>query len=132
MQHEEGKAIGLSYFKERGFRDDIVEKFQLGYSLEKRNAFTEAALEAGFKLEFLVKAGLSILPEKEQGNEHIENKAFDRFSGRVLFPIHNTSGRVIAFGGRTLRSDKKVAKLFFVQSLTSYFLKKIHENRRQK
>ncbi len=110
LQHEEGKAIGLSYFKERGFRDDIVEKFQLGYSLEKRNAFTEAALEAGFKLEFLVKAGLSILPEKEQGAEHIENKAFDRFSGRVLFPIHNTSGRVIAFGGRTLRSDKKVAK----------------------
>lgn len=110
LHHEEGKAIGLSYFKERGFRDDIVEKFQLGYSLEKRNAFTEAALEAGFKLEFLVKAGLSIVPEKEQGAEHIEKKAFDRFSGRVLFPIHNTSGRLIAFGGRTLSSDKKIAK----------------------
>lgn len=99
--HAEGKAIGLSYFKERGFREDIIKKFELGYSLEERDAFTKRALKDGYKQEFLVKTGLSI--EGEHGT-------FDRFSGRVMFPIHNLTGKVIAFGGRILKTDKKFAK----------------------
>lgn len=98
----EGKAIGLSYFKERGFRNDIIEKFQLGYSPEGRTAFTDEALRLGYKSEYLVKAGLSI--QSEGG------KLFDRFAGRVMFPVHNATGRVIAFGGRILKTDKKLAK----------------------
>jgi DNA primase len=98
----EGKAIGLSYFKERGFRPDIIEKFQLGYSPESRSAFSEAAISAGYNKDILVKAGLSI--ESENG------KLFDRFAGRVMFPVHNVTGRVIAFGGRILKTDKKTAK----------------------
>ncbi|HQB79052.1 MAG TPA: CHC2 zinc finger domain-containing protein, partial [Tenuifilaceae bacterium] len=90
-KHTEGKSVALSYFKERGFRDDIIEKFQLGYCLEQRNAFTTAAQREGYKLEYLVKTGLSV---------QRENDAFDRFMGRVMFPIHSISGRVIAFGGR--------------------------------
>lgn len=100
-KHTEGKSVALSYFKERGFRDDIIEKFQLGYCLEQRNAFSTAAQREGYKLEYLVKTGLSI---------QRENDAFDRFMGRVMFPIHSISGRVIAFGGRIMRSDKKLAK----------------------
>ncbi|MDD2279608.1 MAG: DNA primase, partial [Bacteroidales bacterium] len=101
-KHSEGKSIGLSYFRERGFRDDIVEKFQLGYSLEQRDALTEAAQRLGYKKEYLVKAGLSI--ERDDGS------AFDRFFGRVIFPIHSISGRVIAFGGRIMKTDAKAAK----------------------
>ena len=97
-----GKAIGLSYFRQkRGFRDDIIKKFGLGYSPEERDAFTREALKQGYKKDFLVKTGLTIA-----GN----NYAFDRFNGRVIFPIHNLSGKVIGFGGRTMRSDKKIAK----------------------
>lgn len=110
---DEGKAIGLSYFKERGFRDDIIEKFQLGYSLEDRKAFSKKALESGYKLEYLVKAGLTISKELEE-NQVPDNinqvNYFDRFSGRVIFPIHSAAGRPIAFGGRILKSDKKMAK----------------------
>ena len=102
-ESEEGRAIGLSYFKERGFRDTTIEKFSLGYSPDSWDAFTKAALEKGYKLEYLEKAGLTIV--KEEGK-----KTFDRFKGRVIFPIHNISGRPIAFGGRTLSADKKVAK----------------------
>ena len=102
-ESDEGKAIGLSYFKERGFRDSTIEKFALGYSPDIWDAFTKAALEKGYKLEYLEKAGLTIV--KEEGK-----KTFDRFKGRVIFPIHNISGRPIAFGGRTLSADKKVAK----------------------
>jgi len=98
---EEGQAIGLSYFKERGFPDSIIEKFQLGYSPESRKALQQAAIDAGYKMEYLLKTGLCY--ENENGTG-------DRFAGRVMFPIHNISGRPIAFGGRTLRSDKKVAK----------------------
>lgn len=98
---QEGKAIGLSYFKERGFRRDIIEKFELGYSSEERDAFTKKALKEGYKQEYLVKTGFTI--EGEHGS-------FDRFSGRVMFPIHNLSGKVIAFGGRILKTDKKFAK----------------------
>lgn len=102
METEEGKSIGLSYFYERGFTNDIVAKFQLGYSPEKRTAFFEAATEKGYKPEYLETTGLCI--KKEEGG------MFDRFAGRVMFPVHNIAGRVIAFGGRTLRSDKKIAK----------------------
>lgn len=101
---EEGKAIGLSYFLERGFRRDIIDKFLLGYSPDTWRDLTDAALGAGYKLEYLVKAGLTIQ------NEEDSSKYFDRFRGRVLFPVHNASGRVIAFGGRTLKTDKKLAK----------------------
>ena len=101
---EEGKAIGLSYFKERGFRPDIIEKFQLGYSPDTWKDLTDAAIAAGYKLEYLVKAGLTIQ------NEEDKEKYFDRFKGRIIFPVHNPSGRVIAFGGRTLKTDKKIAK----------------------
>jgi DNA primase len=99
---DEGKAIGLSYFQERGFSKKIIDKFQLGYCPVKRTAFSEAAIKAGYKEEFLVKTGLSI--KRDDG------ALFDRFSGRVMFPIHSLSGRVIAFGGRILQTDKKTAK----------------------
>jgi len=103
-ESESGKAIGLTYFRERGMRPDIIEKFQLGFSPEGWRPLTDAALAAGYKLENLVKAGLTIQ------NEEDPNKFFDRFRDRVIFPVHNASGRVIAFGGRTLKTDKKVAK----------------------
>jgi DNA primase len=98
---QEGKSIGLSYFKERGFREDIIKKFELGYCLEERDFFTKKAIKEGYKKEYLVKTGFSI--EGEHGT-------FDRFSGRVMFPIHSLTGKVIAFGGRILRTDKKFAK----------------------
>lgn len=101
-KHSEGKNIGLSYFRERGFRDDIIEKFQLGYSLEQRDALTQAAQKSGYKQEYLTKTGLSIARN--------DGTAFDRFFGRVMFPIHSMSGRVIAFGGRIMKSDAKAAK----------------------
>ncbi len=116
---DEGKSIGLGYFKERGFREDIVQKFQLGYSINKRTEFTDTALANGHKFEYLVKSGLTIDFNKDEDktsaeSEHINNpsdkKYVDRFAGRVMFPVHNIGGRVIAFGGRTLRTDKKVAK----------------------
>jgi DNA primase len=100
---EEGKAIALSYFQERGFRKDIVEKFQLGYCLNTGDDFTKAALGKGYKLEYLEKVGL--VKSKEDRN-------FDFFRGRVMFPIHSVSGRILGFGGRTLVTDKKIAKYF--------------------
>ncbi|MDR2562529.1 MAG: DNA primase [Prevotellaceae bacterium] len=99
---EEGKAIGMSYFKERGFTKTVVEKFQLGYSPAKRSSFSDAAIAAGYKSEFLERTGLSI--KRDDG------ALFDRFAGRVIFPVISLSGRVIAFGGRTLQTDKKTAK----------------------
>ncbi|MEA3443879.1 MAG: DNA primase [Bacteroidota bacterium] len=99
--HDEGKAVGLSYFKERGFRDEIIEKFGLGYCLEKKDAFTEAALKKGYKMKFLTESGLTIKKDDWK---------VDRFNGRVIFPILNIAGKAIAFGGRTLKSDKKIAK----------------------
>ncbi|RZK49471.1 MAG: DNA primase [Pedobacter sp.] len=99
---DEGKSIGLSYFKERGFREDIIRKFNLGYSPDTWDALTEAAQAAQHSLEFLEKTGLSIKNEK--------GKYYDRFRGRVMFPIHNFTGRVIGFGGRTLKTDKNVPK----------------------
>ena len=103
---EPGKAIGLSYFKERGFTDETIKKFGLGYSLDEWEAFTKAALDEGYQLEFLEKTGLTIVKEQTGG----ESKRFDRFKGRVMFPIHSMSGRVLGFGGRILGNDKKAAK----------------------
>ena len=98
---QEGKSIGLSYFVERGFREDIIKKFQLGYNPDSWDAFTGEALKQGYQLEFLEKSGLTIVKEA---------KHFDRFKGRVMFPIHNLSGRVLGFGGRILKTDPKAAK----------------------
>lgn len=101
LKTEEGKAIGLSYFKERGFTDETIKKFELGYSPDSWDAFTSHAIKKGYKLEFLEKTGLSIVKEEKQ---------FDRFKGRVMFPILSMSGRTLGFGGRILTSDKKAAK----------------------
>lgn len=100
---QSGQAIALSYFKERGFSAETIEKFQLGWSPEGRSAFCDAALKAGYKREFITGTGLGI--EREGSGDLI-----DRFYERVMFPVHSVSGRVIAFGGRTLRTDKSVAK----------------------
>lgn len=102
-EHIEGKSVGLSYFKERGFREDIIRKFQLGYSLEQRDAFTQDALKSGYKEEYLVKTGLTIKSEHN-------NQLIDRFRGRVMFPVHTLSGKVIAFGGRILRKAENTGK----------------------
>ncbi len=105
---DSGKAIGLSYFKERGFSEDTIREFQLGYNPDQWSAFTEAALDKGYKLDYLQKTGLTIVKPAAEPNR--EDRTFDRFKGRVLFPIHSLSGRVLGFGGRTLSSDKKIAK----------------------
>ena len=102
LNSEEGKAIGLSYFKERGFTNETIAKFGLGYSPETWDAFTKEALAKGYQLEFLEKVGLTILRE--------DGKHFDRFKGRVMFPIQSLSGRNLGFGGRILNNDKKAAK----------------------
>jgi DNA primase len=98
---DEGISVGLTYFKERGFRHDTLKKFGIGYSFERRDAFSTKALEDGYKQEFLVKTGLSISHEE---------RIFDRFSGRVMFPIHSLSGQILGFGGRILKTDAKTAK----------------------
>ncbi|WP_324025561.1 DNA primase [Maribacter sp. BPC-D8] len=107
-QSELGKAIGLSYFKERGFTDETIKKFELGYCLDNWDGFTTAALDKGYKLEYLAKTGLTIV--KEDPNNPNGSRKFDRFKGRVMFPIHSLSGRVLGFGGRILTNDKKAAK----------------------
>ncbi|SEA21313.1 DNA primase [Pedobacter hartonius] len=99
---EHGRAIGLSYFRERGFREDIIKKFELGYSPDQWDALILSAKAAGHKEEYLERTGLSIRNDK--------GKVYDRFRGRVMFPIHNFTGRVIGFGGRTLKTDKNVPK----------------------
>ena len=101
LNAEEGKAIGYSYFKERGFTNETIKKFSLGYSPEAWDAFTKEALGKGYKLEFLESTGLTI-PR--------DDRPFDRFKGRVMFPIQSMSGRVLGFGGRILTNDKKAAK----------------------
>ena len=108
---DEGRSVGLSYFTERGLRSDIIQKFQLGYSMEERKAFSKAALKAGYKPKYLVKTGMSILSNTyTEGQEITIQDIFDRYAGRVMFPIQDEGGRVVAFGGRTLSSDKKIAK----------------------
>ncbi|MFK8045022.1 MAG: DNA primase [Crocinitomicaceae bacterium] len=101
--NETGRAIGLSYFTNRGFREDIIKKFNLGYCLETSNALTDSALKKGYKLEFLQKSGLT---------KTKDGRNFDFFRGRVMFPIHSVAGKVLGFGGRTLKADKKIAKYF--------------------
>jgi DNA primase len=103
LHHEEGEAIGLSYFEERGFRRDIIELFQLGYCLNTGDDFSKSALSKGYQKNYLEQVGLT---------KTKDNRSFDFFRGRVMFPIHSISGRVLGFGGRTLQSDKKIAKYF--------------------
>ena len=108
---DEGKSVGLGYFKQRELSEAIIQKFQLGYSLEERNAFTQAAVKAGYLPKYLAKTGMSILSNKYvEGAEVKVTDVFDRYAGRVMFPIQDDGGRVVAFGGRTLTNDKKVAK----------------------
>jgi DNA primase len=102
LDTDEGKAIGLSYFKERGFSAETIKKFELGYSPDQWEAFTSEAIKQGYQQEFLVDSGLSV--KRDNGS------LYDRYRGRVMFPIHSFTGRVIAFGGRTLKSDKNVPK----------------------
>ena len=99
--NEEGLAIGMSYFKERGFRDAIINKFQLGYCLNQRDAFIQHAIKNGYSKDLLLKIGLA------SGNE---DRMYDKYQGRVIFPIHNLTGKVIGFGARILSSDKTKAK----------------------
>jgi len=101
LNNEQGKAIGLSYFKERGYREETIKKFELGYALNEWEAFTKTALDKGYDIQYLEKTGLTIVKETKQ---------FDRFKGRVLFPIHSMSGRVLGFGGRILNRSEKAAK----------------------
>jgi DNA primase len=115
--HIDGKAIGLSYFRERGFREDIIRKFELGFSLEQRDGFSQAALQKGFKKEYMVKTGLSM--------ENDFGQLTDRFRGRVMFPVHSLSGKVVAFGGRILKKDDKMAK--YVNSPESEIYHKSNE-----
>ena len=102
FQHSEGRSVGLAYFHERGFRDDIIHKFALGYSLEQRDALAIEAKKRGYKEEYLLKTGLCL----EGQNGYIS----DRFRGRVIFPVFSLSGKVLAFGGRVLRKSDKLAK----------------------
>lgn len=102
LESEEGKAIGMTYFKERAFTDETIKIFQLGYAIDQRSAFTDTALKKGIKLESLEKTGLTIVDEQQH--------KLDRFRGRVIFPILSMSGRVLGFGGRILSSEKKLAK----------------------
>lgn len=101
LNNPKGKAIGLSYFKERGFTNETIKKFELGYGLDDWTAFTDTALKNGYDVKYLEQTGLTIVNE---------TKRFDRFKGRVLFPIHSMSGRVLGFGGRILTNEKKAAK----------------------
>jgi DNA primase len=101
LHTNQGKAIGLSYFKERGFRDETIKKFDLGYCLDEWGSFTNAAISKGYQLKYLESTGLTIVKDDKQ---------FDRFKGRVMFPIHSMSGRILGFGGRILTADKKSAK----------------------
>ncbi|WP_179414410.1 DNA primase [Mucilaginibacter sp. E4BP6] len=102
LDTDEGKNIGLSYFKERGFSKDTITKFELGYSPDQWEAFSAQAIKDGYQEQFIVESGLSV--KRDNGT------LYDRYRGRVMFPIHSFSGRVIAFGGRTLKSDKNVPK----------------------
>ena len=100
--HPDGQAIGMSYFRQRGFRDDIIKKFQLGFSTEGRDALAKEAKLKGFNPDFLIKTGLCYTRD--------DGQLRDRFWGRVMFPVHTLSGKVVAFGGRVLKTDSKVAK----------------------
>ena len=117
--HEEGKSVGMAYLRNRGFRDDIIEKFQLGYCTESHDAMSKEALQKGYKKEFLVKTGLCY--------ETDDHRLRDRFWGRVIFPVHTLSGKVVAFGGRVLASATKGVKVKYVNSPESDIYKKSNE-----
>ena len=119
LETEEGKAVGLSYFKERGFSEQTIKDFLLGYADRDRNSFSSQAIKSGYKKEYLTETGLSLegrVAEKEDQNydgslyHHSGGELYDRFRERVMFPIRGITGRVVAFGGRKLRGDKKIAK----------------------
>ncbi|AUS05756.1 DNA primase [Pseudotamlana carrageenivorans] len=113
---DQGKSIGLSYFKERGFTEETIDKFDLGYSLNEWQAFTDEALKKGYNIDYLAKTGLTIVKE---------DKRFDRFKGRVMFPIKSMSGRVLGFGGRILITDKKAAKYVNSPESEIYYKSKV-------
>lgn len=117
FNHVEGQTVGLAYFRQRGFRDDIIRKFQLGFCTRSWDAFAQAALQKGYNRDFLLKTGLCY--EKD------DHSLVDRFHGRVIFPVHGLSGKVVAFGGRILSSDKKQAK--YVNSPESEIYHKSNE-----
>ena len=118
LNTEKGRAVGLAYFRKRGFRDDILDKFFLGYCPEEPDALARAALAKGFTKENLIKTGLCY--EREN-----DGQLRDRFHGRVIFPVHSISGKVVAFGGRIMTSDAKVAK--YVNSPESIIYSKSRE-----
>ena len=115
--HADGVAIGMAYFRQRGFRDDIIKKFQLGFSLANKDSMAQAALARGFNEEYLLKTGLCYKTD--------DGRLIDRYHGRVIFPVHTISGKVVAFGGRILNTDKKLAK--YVNSPESEIYSKSHE-----
>ena len=117
FNHAEGRSIGLSYFHERGFRDDIIKKFGLGYSLDQRDALYNEARARGYKKDYLLSTGLCL--------ENSNGQVSDRFRGRVIFPVYSLSGKVLAFGGRILKKDEKMAK--YVNSPESDIYHKSHE-----
>ncbi len=117
--HTEGRSVGMAYFRNRGFRDDIIEKFQLGYCTESHDAFAQEALRKGYKQEYLVKTGLCY--------ETDDHRLRDRFWGRVIFPVHTLSGKVVAFGGRVLASATKGVKVKYVNSPESEIYHKSNE-----
>ncbi|MDE5635757.1 MAG: DNA primase, partial [Muribaculaceae bacterium] len=116
-ENPDGVAIGLSYFRERGINDMAIKRFHLGYSLDSRNALYDAALKQGYNEKYLIDTGLCIKNDRGQ--------VYDRFKGRVIYPVFGVSGKVVAFGGRTLRSDKAVAK--YVNSPESTIYSKSNE-----
>lgn len=118
-QTEEGRNIGMAYFRSRGFRDDIIEKFQLGYCTESHDAMAREALSKGYKKEYLVKTGLCY--------ETDDHRLRDRFWGRVIFPVHTLSGKVVAFGGRVLAAATKGVKVKYVNSPESEIYHKSNE-----
>lgn len=117
MNTEKGQGIGMAYFRSRGFRDDTINKFQLGYAQPERNALTMAAMKKGLKEEYLIATGFCYKTE--------DGRLLDRYHGRVIFPVHTITGRVVAFGGRILSSDKKLAK--YVNSPESVIYHKSNE-----
>ena len=116
-EHIDGKSLGMGYFRERGFREDIIQKFQLGFSLDKRDDFSKEAVSKGYQKEFLLKTGLSLTNDR--------GELYDRYRARVIFPVHTLSGKVVAFGGRILKKDEKTAK--YVNSPESEIYHKSNE-----
>ncbi|MEO4925491.1 DNA primase, partial [Bacteroides uniformis] len=117
--HVDGRSIGMAYFRSRGFRDDIIEKFQLGYCTESHDALAQEALKKGYKKDYLVKTGLCY--------ETDDHRLRDRFWGRVIFPVHTLSGKVVAFGGRVLAGATKGVKVKYVNSPESEIYHKSNE-----